>query len=242
MDWPTAFINSHNLEDHSLTESDGRHSMLRIRPNRMANLENRIRTMARHFPRQWMLRCHKKRRSSIQKLLTATSTSPVRSQTAPLHTNLLQLHRVQPSIMQTHARLEQPAKTESALAGTHLLLNKHSKNASSTQIALMLDASSNIQRCRHAVTEVTARRQTASSLTARLNASSTLDQKQTACSSMPRVSNEGSSKTRSGQQIVPRRHVSERKFVDDSAPAEELIVPGTSDAGTASTATAEMVS
>ena len=106
----------------------------------------------------------------------------------------------------------------------------------------MLDASSNIQRCRHAVTEVTARRQTASSLTARLNASSTLVQKQTACSSMPEGQQRGKFQDKVWTADSAKEHVSERKFVDDSAPAEELIVPGTSDAGTASTATAEMVS
>ena len=168
-----AFISSKKLGDHSLIEFNGRNKMVVASHSRAASSETNTRITMKHLPRQWMLRCHKKRKRWIQKLPLATSTSTVRRPTAHLHTNLLRLLQIHRSIIQTSVRSEQRAKTENALAGIHLLLNKPSRNASSGQTAPTSIAFSNIQPCRHAGTGVIARHQTVNSHIARSNASLT---------------------------------------------------------------------
>ena len=129
-----AFISSNKLGDHSLIKSNGRNKMVVASHSRAASSETNTRITMKHLPRQWMLRCHKKRRRWIQKLRLAISISTVQRPTAHLHTNLQRLLQIRGSIdSQTSVRSGQRAKTENALAGIHLLLSKPSKNASSGQ-------------------------------------------------------------------------------------------------------------
>jgi len=172
-----AFISSNNLGDRCSTVSNNHNTTASVRATRMASLGTNVSTIAKRLPRQWMLRCRKRKRSLIQRIPLANSTSPARIRTVNLHTNLLQLLQAQPSISGTLVPLAQLARTENVRGGIHLLrrsmTSKPNKTASFTLIAPILAALSSTPACRRAVMEQIVQHRTASSHTARLCASST---------------------------------------------------------------------